>query len=74
MLRALESYRNDWDEARKTFALRPRHDWASHAADAFRYLAVGLRAKPLAKRSLVTIKAPVYSFTRSEAPARPHRY
>jgi hypothetical protein len=25
------------------FGERPAHDWTSHAADAFRYLAVGLR-------------------------------
>jgi phage terminase large subunit len=42
LLRALESYRKDWDEGKKTFAVRPRHDWASHGADAFRYLALGL--------------------------------
>ena len=26
-----------------TFRSRPLHDWTSHAADAFRYLALGLR-------------------------------
>lgn len=40
---ALRHYRRDWDEALGTFKPRPRHDWASHAADALRYLAVGLR-------------------------------
>ena len=29
--------------ARQTFRERPLHDWASHGADAFRYLAMGLR-------------------------------
>ena len=28
------------DEDRKIFKDRPKHDWTSHAADAFRYLAV----------------------------------
>ena len=27
----------------QTFRVNPLHDWASHAADAFRYLAVGWR-------------------------------
>ena len=27
----------------QTFRDRPLHDWASHGADAFRYLAMGLR-------------------------------
>lgn len=42
-IRALLMYQRDWDAGLGTFKPRPRHDWASHAADAFRYLAVGLR-------------------------------
>lgn len=38
-IEALRQYRKDWDEEKKTFRDRPRHDWASHAADAFRQLA-----------------------------------
>lgn len=45
-LKALRQYHQEWDEERKTFALRPFHDWSSHAADAFRYLAVGLDSIP----------------------------
>jgi hypothetical protein len=42
-LEALRHYRCEWDERRKTFREGPLHDWSSHAADAFRYLAMGLR-------------------------------
>jgi phage terminase large subunit len=42
-LEALRQYRRAWDDERKIFGERPLHDWSSHAADAFRYLAVGLR-------------------------------
>jgi len=42
-LEALRHYRTEWDGRRQTFRERPLHDWASHAADAFRYLAMGLR-------------------------------
>ena len=38
----LRQYRQEWDEKKKVFRDRPRHDYTSHAADAFRYLAVGL--------------------------------
>ena len=31
-----------WDEKLKTLKPAPLHDWASHPADAFRYLAMGL--------------------------------
>lgn len=41
-LNALKNYRRAYDEKRKIFFERPLHDWSSHAADAFRYLAIGL--------------------------------
>jgi len=42
-LEALRHYRSEWDGRRQDFRARPLHDWSSHAADAFRYLAMGLR-------------------------------
>ena len=42
-LAALREYRAEWDEVRKVLMPRPRHDWTSHAADAFRYLALGFK-------------------------------
>lgn len=41
-LEALRQYRAEYDEKLKTLKSRPLHDWTSHAADAFRYLARGL--------------------------------
>lgn len=37
---ALEQYQREWDEERKTFKANELHNWASHASDAFRYLAL----------------------------------
>lgn len=37
---ALEQYRREWDDEKKTFKASEVHDWTSHAADAFRYLAM----------------------------------
>lgn len=45
-IEALRQYKREWDEKLKAFKQRPRHDWASHAADAFRYGAVGFREEP----------------------------
>jgi len=42
-IEALRQYRRDYDEKGRTFRSRPLHDWTSHGADAFRYLAVGWR-------------------------------
>src|SRR5882724_4273269 len=42
-LEALRHYRCEWDPRRQALRDRPLHDWSSHAADAFRYLAMGLR-------------------------------
>lgn len=41
-IEALRQYRTEYDDKAKTFRNRPLHDWTSHAADAFRYLARGL--------------------------------
>ena len=40
---ALRQYHAEYDEKRKTLLSRPAHDWASHGADAFRYLATAYR-------------------------------
>jgi hypothetical protein len=39
-IKALKQYRKQWDETRKIYKNRPRHDWTSHAADALRYGAI----------------------------------
>lgn len=44
-IEALKQYRKDWDEDHKVFRDKPLHDWTSHAADAFRYLALGVRER-----------------------------
>jgi hypothetical protein len=44
---ALRNYRRVFDEKRNVFHDRPLHDWASHASDAFRYLAVGIDDSPM---------------------------
>ena len=44
-IEALRQYRRDFDEKLKTWRGRPLHDWTSHGADAFRYLAVGYRSQ-----------------------------
>jgi phage terminase large subunit len=42
-LDALRQYHRAYNERTRSFRATPVHDWSSHAADAFRYLAVGLR-------------------------------
>ena len=36
-LEALKQYQREYDEDKKAFRDKPRHDWTSHYADAFRY-------------------------------------
>lgn len=43
---ALEQYRREWDDEKKTFKASEVHDWTSHLADAFRYLAMAWRHAP----------------------------
>jgi phage terminase large subunit len=42
-IRCLKNYRKEFDERKGIFNEKPLHDWSSHGADAFRYLAVSLR-------------------------------
>ncbi len=42
-LKALRSYRKEWDDERAVWRDKPRHDWASHGADGFRTMATRWR-------------------------------
>lgn len=42
-IEALKLYQREWDDDKKVFRQTPRHDWTSHFADAFRYLAISHR-------------------------------
>ena len=39
-IKALESYRKEWNDKLGVWRDRPLHDWSSHGADAFRYFAM----------------------------------
>jgi hypothetical protein len=40
LIAALENYRREYDPRLKVFRKNPLHDWSSHLADAYRYLAL----------------------------------
>lgn len=42
-IQALKNYKKDWDDKGKTYRNRPKHDWSSHGADAFRYMALSYK-------------------------------
>jgi len=48
-IEALRQYRKEYNEKLKCFSNKPLHDWTSHAADAFRYGAIGLNEAPKSK-------------------------
>lgn len=55
---ALTQYHAKYDEATRTLAQKPMHDWSSHGADAFRYAAIAwqeLRAAPPPKKSTADV-------------------
>ena len=54
-LDALTSYHKAYDDKLKDWKSYPQHDWSSHAADAFRYLAVGHKTTPVKTREAVEI-------------------
>ena len=42
-INSLKNYERKWDSKNKIYQQTPHHNWASHGADGFRTLAVGLR-------------------------------
>jgi len=48
-LDALEQYRREWDDEKKSFRANAVHDWTSHPADSFRYLSMAWRKNPARK-------------------------
>lgn len=42
-IKALNNYEKKWDAKNKIFSSKPLHNWASNGADAFRYVAQGLK-------------------------------
>lgn len=55
---ALEQYRREWDDEKKTFRASEVHDWTSHLADAFRYLAMAWRTVPVVIPEPVKVPKP----------------
>lgn len=56
-LEALQHYRRDYNTRLNEFKVVPVHDWASHGADAFRYLAVRQRT-PMPKPVIYRERGP----------------
>ncbi|RKH09005.1 hypothetical protein D7X74_30450 [Corallococcus sp. CA047B] len=54
-LEALRNYRYQYSEALQTYSREPLHDWASHDADAFRYLACFV---PVAQALMAPVSEP----------------
>lgn len=46
-IEALKQYHYEYDEDAKVFGTKPEHDWSSHSADAFRYVACAVRNSEL---------------------------
>jgi len=42
-INSLRSYQREWDDVKRVFRKTPLHNWASHAADSFRYLSIAYR-------------------------------
>lgn len=51
-IEALKNYQKKWNDELGVFSKHPLHDWASHSADAFRYLCLAVRDKDIAKTGI----------------------
>ena len=55
-IECLRQYQREYDEDKKVFRDKPRHDWTSHGADAFRMLSIAWREEEKALPKDDTIK------------------
>ena len=60
-LQCLRHYQYDYDEKTKERSMEPLHNWASHGADSFRYLAVSLREAKSTLIKMPPIPPPSFS-------------
>lgn len=72
LLKAIESYRQEFDNKKKVYKSNPLHDWSSNFADSLRYLCIslpktrdGLSAEDLEKR----YQEAVYGYDQSGTPS-----
>ena len=56
-IQALENYHAEYDEEKRVLSNRPKHDWSSHASDAFRTFAVGYK-EDIIKKVTAQVKLP----------------
>lgn len=61
-LEALKQYQFEYDEDKKTFKSKPRHDWASHGSDAFEIIGqVWQEMKPAPKPKPMELRPPTWN-------------
>jgi hypothetical protein len=65
-IKVLKSYRREWDEDGGRWRDRPREDWSSDGADAFRYLAAAYRELPPPKEPVKAKPVNVREWTLNE--------
>jgi hypothetical protein len=65
LIKALENYRQEWDQKTKIYKSQPLHNWSSHFSDSMRYLAItlpktrdGLSPEDLEQRYLEALSGP----------------
>lgn len=56
LIQCLENYRKEFDDRHNVYKLKPVHNWASHGADAFRYMALAVRLFVDSEKEYITDK------------------
>ena len=57
-LNALRVYQREWDDRARMFKEKPKHDWASNPADAFRMFALAMNPSAARRASTGAVQAP----------------
>ncbi len=71
----LKNYHKEFDQKRQVFKDKPAHDWSSHTADAFRYLAVNYNRQHNQEMNVNQLNSdiPDYARTGIATPIQPQR-
>lgn len=55
----LENYHKEYIEKREDYSVKPCHDWSSHGADAFRYMAIAYRNQLVVNNIRIGVPRPL---------------
>ena len=74
LIESLKSYTYEWDKRNEIFKSTPSHNWASHGADAFRYMSLVISHYEIRKSRPTELQVKTNAFPQSALEAKERGY